>query len=483
MVLNKVINIVFIYILINLCYAERKLIFVYEHARHGARGPSSSYDAIFDNGTDEYEIYWGTDGELSPIGKRQHYYLGIRNKIKYVGYGKLIDEVYNPKQLLIHATNYNRTHQSIMSELYGMFEDTEEKNLTNDEKNYTMVNNKYMNDSDKDLYEKIAEHMKEIGPKINEKSFPVFNVHPFPSNRIFLVDNCIKLNNYRYEQTGARISEYYDRFDREFGDNLTKFMNKELAFFHIYDKMKSVTDHFICDYDNQKDLTNLTKAGIDLEQFYNFSKDFYGHFIFDYFVDKYTSGLEETHLMQDVIGYMDKRIKANKENINDTYKAPKMVMDCGHDTTVGPMARFIDSAFGCGYHKFCEFACNIYFELYQEVEGEDNYTIDYYLDDQLLLNRTDYNYFKKTIEAHYWNDSYIDEFCGRKEDSDYDNKSELEKHADLLFNISIISSALFLIFLTSTIVIFKRLKKLQNKLKENPLMENELEGSELPALT
>ena len=62
-------------------------------------------------------------------------------------------------------------------------------------------------------------------------------------------------------------------------------------------------------------------------------------------------------------------------------------------------------------------------------------------------------------------------------------KSELEKHADLLFNISIISSALFLIFLTSTIVIFKRLKKLQNKLKENPLMENELEGSELPALT
>ena len=480
MVLNKLINIAFIYILINLCYAERKLIFVYEHARHGARGPSSSFDAIFDNGIDEYKINWTTDGELSSIGKRQHYYLGVRNKIKYVG--KLIDKKYNPKQLLIHATNYNRTHQSIMSELYGMFEDNEEDNLKGNETEYSMVNNKYMIKNNMDLYNSIDKHLKEIGDKVNKKSFPVFNVHPFPSGRIFLVDNCIKLNNYRYEQTGAKISEYYKRFDNDFGKGLTNFTGKELAFFHIYDKMKSVTDHFICDYDGKKNLDPLKDYGIDLKKFYEFSKDFYGHFIFDYFVDKYTSGLEETHLMQDVIGYMDKRIKANKENIGDTYKAPKMVMDCGHDTTVGPMARFIDSAFDCGYHKFCEFACNIYFELYEDVET-GKYSVDYYLDDDKLFENKDYDEFKKKIEARYWNDSYIDEFCGRKEDSDYDNKSELEKHADLLFNISIIATALFLIFLTSTIVIFKRLKKLQKKLKENPLMENELEGSELPALT
>ena len=480
MVLNQFINIIFIYILISPIYSERKLIFVYEHARHGARGPSSSYDAIFENGTDEYGIYWGTDGELTQIGKRQHYYLGLRNKLKY---GNLINmSEYNPKQLLIHATNYNRTYQSIMSELYGMFEDIEERDLTTNEMNYSMVNNQYMNHSNPDLYKSINQNISSIGNKINKKSFPVFNVHPFPSNRIFLVDHCIKLNNYRYEQTGKKISEYYNQFDAEFGDNLTKFTGKELAFFHIYDKMKSVTDHFICDYDNKKNLSHVENAGINLTRFYEFSKDFYGHFIFDYFVDKYTSGLEETHLMQDVIGYMDKRIKANKDNIGDTYKAPKMVMDCGHDTTVGPMARFIDSVFDCGYHNFCEFACNIYFELYQE-DGNDNYTIDYYLDDAKLFERRDYNEFKKNIEAHYWNDSYMDEFCGRKEDSDYDNESELEKHAVLLFNISIIASSLFLIFLTSTIVIFRRLKALQKKLKENPLMENEIEGSELPALT
>ena len=49
--------------------------------------------------------------------------------------------------------------------------------------------------------------------------------------------------------------------------------------------------------------------------------------------------------------------------------------------------------------------------------------------------------------------------------------------------ISIVSTILFLIFITSTIVIFRRLKKLQKKLQENPLLNEEMEGSELPVLT
>ena len=107
--------------LINSYGEARELIFVYEHARHGARGPSSSYDSIFENGYDEYKINWGTDGELSPIGKKQHYYLGLRNKIKYNDFMNFSE--YDPRKILIHATDYNRTHQSILSELYGMYED------------------------------------------------------------------------------------------------------------------------------------------------------------------------------------------------------------------------------------------------------------------------------------------------------------------------------------------------------------------------
>ena len=75
------------------------LIFVYEHVRHGARGPSSGYQSFFENGVDEYKVRWDLDGELSAIGKRQHYFLGVRNRLRY---GKLINFTkYNPMEILI----------------------------------------------------------------------------------------------------------------------------------------------------------------------------------------------------------------------------------------------------------------------------------------------------------------------------------------------------------------------------------------------
>ena len=470
-------NFILLFLLINFCICERALIFVYEHVRHGARGPSSGYKAILNNGVDEYGIKWGTDGELTQIGKRQHYYLGVRNRLKY---SNLINfKEYNPKEILIHSTDYNRTHQSVLSELYGMYEGLREAELKDDEPKFTMVNDKYMKDNNTNLFAQIHDELSNIGNKVNSESFPVFNIHKFPDKRIFLVDDCIKLNNYRDEKNGPQVKKFFDEFDSKFLKAFKKIMNKNEDFFHLYDTMKSYTDHFICAYDNKKDLSHLEKEELDLDAFYNFSKRFYGHFIFNYFVDEYTSGLEETHLMQDVIGYMIRRIN----NLNEvTYKAPKMVIDSGHDSTVGPMARFLSSALKVKYHEFCEFACNIYLELYKEDDGK--YTVDYYLDDELIFKEKEfYKEFKEPIESHYWNDTYMDEFCGKKEDSDIDNSSKLSDYSNILFAISIVSSILFLIFITSTIVIFRRLKKLQKKLQENPLLNEETEGAELPALT
>jgi hypothetical protein len=455
-----------------------QLIFVYEHARHGARGPSSGFASYFKDGYDEYKIYWGTDGELSPIGKRQHYYLGVRNRLRY---GKLLDFTqYNPMELLIHTTDYNRTHQSIMSELYGMYEDLREKNLTDEETKFNMVNDRYMYHSNRVLYKQIQDELKLIDKKINKINFPILNVHTFPPKRIFLVDDCIKLNNYRLLMVGDKVREFYKEFDERFSNILQDYMGQSSDYFHSYDNMKSVTDHFVCDYDNkkEKELKPLVDKGLNLEEFYDFSKRFYGHFIFNYFVDNYTSGLEETHLMQDLLGYMDRRIKYYPDT---TYKAPKMVMDCGHDTTVGPIARFIANTFNVKYHEFCEFACNVYFELYHE--GDGKYTVDYYLDDELLIDHMDYNEFKDTMQKHFWSDTYMDEFCGKREDTNIENSSKIEQYSNLLLAISVVSTMLFLIFITSTIVIFRRLKKLQKKFQENPLMDKDLEGSELPALT
>ena len=137
---RNLISITFLFILISLniftinCLKEvedeeeLELIFVYQHIRHGARGPSASYNSLFKDGIDEFRVSWEGegDGELTLVGKREHYDIGVRNRHKY-GYGenglKLINfSQYNPEEVLFHVTDYNRTHQSLNSELIGMFQ-------------------------------------------------------------------------------------------------------------------------------------------------------------------------------------------------------------------------------------------------------------------------------------------------------------------------------------------------------------------------
>ena len=118
-----------------------QLIFVYQHIRHGARGPSASYNSLFIKGIDEFRVSWvgEGDGELTLIGKREHYDMGVRNRHKY-GHGPnglgLIDfSTYDPEEVLFHVTDYNRTHQSINSELIGMYQPGLLKTLTEKQKN------------------------------------------------------------------------------------------------------------------------------------------------------------------------------------------------------------------------------------------------------------------------------------------------------------------------------------------------------------
>lgn len=474
--------------IIKIIYSERTLAFVYEHVRHGARAPSSGYNSYFVNGTDEYGVNWKYDGELSAIGKRQHYLLGVRNRLKYgkEGLGLIDFTKFDPREILIHATEYNRTHQSINSELYGMYENYKEETLNNAEKKYYMVNTDYLKKSDPDLLKEIESELEGIDNQVNNGSIPVFNIKPFPPNRIFLVDRCTKLDQYRDQKVGKTVRDFYDEFEKRFAKNFTKFF-KHPEYFRDYNKMKSITDHFICDYDNKKDLTNVTKNGIDLKEFLDFSKRFYGNFIFNWFIDDYTSGLEETHLMQDLIGYMERRMEFRKNNQNDknksSYKAPKMVMDCGHDTTVGPIARYMSSAFNIKYHKFCEFACNVFYELYEE---DGKYTVDYYLDDELLIHQMDYKDFKQKMESKYWNDTYAAQFCGKEEDTYIDKrkskKTKLEDNSNLLLGTTILSITLFLIFLSSAIIMFVRVRNIEKKFDENKLVNEELKGSEMPIL-
>jgi len=122
--------------------------------------------------------------------------------------------------------------------------------------------------------------------------------------------------------------------------------------------------------------------------------------------------MEASRLMEDLLRYMERRIQNYP---NTTYKAPKLVIDCGHDTTVAPMQMFMYETwedkpeYGINT-QYCGFACNIYFELYKDKTNSSKYYVYYYIDDE-LIHIFDYNEFDEAVRAHIYTQDEISEYC------------------------------------------------------------------------
>ena len=114
MKLNLVIFIQFIAISIS---QNNRLVFLYTHFRHGARAPM----AINNNFIDLVKEKWNNPGELTGIGQRMHYLLGLRNRIKYIKNETFLSEKFDPHEIVIFSSNLNRTMVSASSHLQGFF--------------------------------------------------------------------------------------------------------------------------------------------------------------------------------------------------------------------------------------------------------------------------------------------------------------------------------------------------------------------------
>ncbi len=75
MLINIIINL----ILISQIKNKQKLKFVFQIHRHGARAPLK-----LEKGIDCYGEKWISENELTEVGKRSHYLIGIRNRRRFI---------------------------------------------------------------------------------------------------------------------------------------------------------------------------------------------------------------------------------------------------------------------------------------------------------------------------------------------------------------------------------------------------------------
>ncbi|KRW98393.1 hypothetical protein PPERSA_12872 [Pseudocohnilembus persalinus] len=95
------------------CFCEKKLVFMSEVSRHGARAPM--YDNLNYN---EWELQ---NSDLTQVGMRQHYLLGRQFHKYYIEEKGLLSVPFDYNQVLVKTTSTARTQKSAQAQMMGWF--------------------------------------------------------------------------------------------------------------------------------------------------------------------------------------------------------------------------------------------------------------------------------------------------------------------------------------------------------------------------
>ena len=388
---------------------NEKLLFVWEHFRHGARQPYSSFDDI--NWKDILNENWNGYGELTPLGMRMHYLLGISTKEKY----KYFINEYNPNEILIRSTDVNRTILSAFATLQGLYNDS--NYILNDEQiKRSIIQNKNYSEEINNLKNSEIE---------GERSF--FPGHIFPTNydhqyQLFRKNECPGIEKYINEIKNSSeyinlTNEICERINNTYGEYIFKFMNKsgieEPNYLYDFNNLFSIADTFVADYFNGKDLKYINDTGINMDKFYNECLNISS-------IDSYyrTFGLTPSKLLYisispayiSLFNYMDMRIDLDKKGESEKIvaKSPKFVLTAGHDNSLGLNDLFLKYEFDINYDK-AVYSHNQVYELWKN-EKENKYYIKYLVNfDQKGV--FDYEEFKKKVNSKIYSSEQIEEIC------------------------------------------------------------------------
>ena len=423
-----------------------KIIFVLEHVRHGTRTPPFKEISTY---TDQFGTLWEGDGELTPVGKRMHYILGINNRFKYsslINFTRL-----NPKEIQIFSTNSPRTLRSLEAELHGMYLPGTGDTLSKSELPFAYPPGKEY------LLDEVSEEIEFLGNSTIINGITLFPIQFYQTGKIFLnePDNCPYMTTYRLElanRINETLTKFMKEFDGLFGDKLKEYLNRpNKDFIYTYGSLIDVTDNFICNYDNGKDLTDfIKKTGFNKTEFYEYAKKVKEFYLFHLSSDQTAGIIGATPIMTDLINYMENKI--NNEN-NITYSEPKMVIQGGHDTTLNAIEHFMNAAFEIPL-EYITFGSHMYFELHKEEENNNKYIVKYYFNGRLLLEK-DFNLFKEKILKTIWSEEKIHNFCFQeeenkdkdKEDNKGDNDKSNNDDKKAIITFLIITNIIFIILI------------------------------------
>jgi len=431
---NQKLFIILFFLFINYS-KEDKLRWAFEIFRHGARTPYSGMTKDF---KDCFGFQWNGIKELTGVGLRQHFLVGYRNRIRYIEEKHLIKENYDPREVYLISTDSNRTIMSANAQVQGL----------------------YLPGTGPVLYEnqtKIAVPPIEAGSYEEEKQkldndnftalpnrMNIMPIHSFFNEEHFiqLQDKkvCPKTNEiYLKNQQRKEVVDFLNDMTEKYGKKLMNILTeKDENILKNYTKAYYIFDTIITQYTEGVDFfqnilntLNVSQKELLDDSFKFFDLDLVGNGIDN---DKELCLHSMSPIFDRLIKWMDAKIEKDKEGLEDytEYDLPKFVMFSAHDSTCAAFMGFMKEVFGTEI-RYPYFATNINLELnrIEKQEGninEDDYKIDYIINDESMLNIS-YKEFVQKINEKKKSTEDINKFCGFDEQKK-DDKKEEEKNDD-----------------------------------------------------
>ena len=465
--------------------SKDKLVFVMTHFRHGARAPQYYYDQ--ENYLDYIKERWEIPGELTAVGERMHYALGIRNRLRYVEDEKFLSKKFDPHEILIYSSPFNRTIISVSSQLQGLY--PQYANLgDNITENQTDISKPQVNVDDERIKNELDKlnlsalpHSMMLAPvrmiNNNERKITLYDIEPCTKKR----DEIKK----KHSETLESLINLNKTFNEKYGQILNNFYETKIEKYDMW-FMDNFCDAFISGYTHKRTMANLNKTGLDFEELSDFCFEFQKLNFRDWLSgdkEHVLAHLEVSKLMGEFIHYMDERIKADINGERDLekkyedYSRPKMMMVSGHDSTISCYEIFLMHAFDINIlenYKYPKFAAQIAFEVTTSDDDnknktENDYFINYYFNDELIFKKS-VKEFKDKIIPHIWDNDKINKFCGFESDKDDDDNIK-----EILIIVFISTTVVFLISTVFLIIKLKKSKNTDNKVYGNSLLSKSTE--------
>ncbi len=387
---------------------ESKVLFVFEHCRHGARGMKD----LFEDKDILNEMWIGKE-ELSSVGLRQHYLLGVLMRKKYK---ELLDwnNLNNLKDIFVYSTPSNRTIMSARAQLFGMFNYNNNSNLSENQIQkatpYYLKNNLII---------------KEL---INNLSYSVLPNNIPSEIPIHIIEREENLFQFEKDEKCEGIKKQRKQNEKK---SIVKNSIEEFNKLFITDELKKYLN---CKNDSEKDFTNLKNIqklalsyiinkvdGRNLDEFEKLLKNktlFYEKCmnILEIKSLEIQSGDKEnliayassSVLLRFILNLIDKVVENDKLNKTKN-NVPKFFLLSGHDTTLVMAADLLKVLFKSN-KKFPSFATSQIFEL---IKSNNEYYINLIFNNETTIQKNiKYGEFKQIIEEKCWSLEQTGIFCG-----------------------------------------------------------------------